>query len=216
MIKVKEKTWDDITINLYRQIGEICTDNETDDVTKDVELIGLLFGIDEKEIWDMAVEEVAQYKGAMNFLTTPVGKTPRKIDKVNIRDTVYEVCTDLQKFTYSQFVDFQSYWAKGDDNITDVMSVLLVPEGHKYGSGYDIKQLKKDIDENMSIATATSVAAFFLTSLVKSLEHSLRYLEKKTKIAKSLPIKKSQKEKEAIAEAMNRIREIKSILGSAS
>lgn len=212
MIKIEKKKWSDITLSDYDRILEIAK-SEDDDLNKDVKVISLLYGLEEKEIWNLPVDDVADYKAGIAFLAEPMQANPKKCAKIHIADEDYRVCTDLSKFTYAQYCDFTVYWKK-ENNLVDVLSAILVPEGKTYGEGYDINEFKQKIKENLDIVTASSICSFFLKSLVNLLKTSLQSLEKKTKLMKSLPIKKQKEERENLKEAIRQTEIIRSMLNS--
>lgn len=214
MIKIEKKKWSDITLSDYDRILEIAK-SEDDDLNKDVKVISLLYGLEEKEIWNLPVDDVADYKAGIAFLAEPMQANPKKCVKIHIADEDYRVCTDLSKFTYAQYVDFQTYWKK-ENNLPDVLTTIVVPEGKAYGEGYDIAEFREKIMNNLDIETATSICSFFLKSLVNLLKTSLQSLEKKTKMMKSLPIKKQKEERESLKEALRQVEIIRSMLGSLS
>ena len=133
-LKIIDK-WSDVTLAQYLQIIDIAND-EGDEIEKDVRLISVLYGLDEKSIWDMAVEEVNKIKSSLTFISTPPKGGKKKYTTLNLGDEKYNVCTDLNKFSYAQYVDFQTYYKK-ENNIVEVLSVIVVPDGKKYGE-YDI------------------------------------------------------------------------------
>ena len=208
---IKEKNWGDVSIADYFKIIDIANDEAIEGIAKDVEIIALLYGLDVNEVWDMSVSEVNQYRAAIEFISNPPVPTKASIKAINVNGRKCTVYTDLNNFTYAQYVDFQEYWRK-PNNLVDVLSVLIVPDGEKYGK-YDVVEFKRDIEKYINVELATTICSFFLKSLMKYLKHSLQYLEKQVKIMKAMPLKKTEKEKETLREAMERITEIKYIVG---
>lgn len=212
--KRKITGWESITVGEYKEIVSLAKeyDGRNDDITFKVVVLSNLYGVKEDEIWDLGLDKAGNLMETISFMVTPPQSPSRKTDKVRLGDRVYTVASNLNNFTYAQYVDFQNYYRE-EENLTDVLSVLLIPEGMKYGRDYDLEDVKKDIDENLPITTALSITGFFLNSLFNSIKHTLQYLEKKTKMMKSLPMKKTEREKEAIRKAMKQITRLQHMVG---
>ena len=50
--------WNQISISKYYEIKDIIEDKDTDDISKNVQLVALMLDKDEQEIWDMELAEV--------------------------------------------------------------------------------------------------------------------------------------------------------------
>ena len=60
--------WNQISISKYYEIKDIVEDKDTDDISKNVQLVALMLDKDEQDIWDMELAEVGDYIKALSFL----------------------------------------------------------------------------------------------------------------------------------------------------
>lgn len=115
---------------------------------------------------------------------------PNKLKKVyKINGKEYELMLNLTKMSAAQFIDFQMYSV--DNNMHEILSIILLPKVRKkwylpkktakYGDGYDVFELQKDIKEQMLISDAKTIVDFFLTLSVRWLQTIEVYLEKQKK-----------------------------------
>lgn len=207
----KNLTWDNIVLRDYFEIIRIAQEDKPDAMDKDVDLIAYIYDVDPQAIWDLPVMEVNELRQSLAFITVNPKAKSNKITKLTIGETTYKVCDKLEDFSYSQYVDFQQYWKK-PDNMVDVLSVLIVPEGYKYNSGYDVREVKEQILNNVSVVTATTICSFFLKSLLRYLRSSLKSLERKVKVMKNMPLPKKKEEAEAMKKAMGQLQAMEFIL----
>lgn len=109
-------------------------------------------------IQDKSFEEAIKFLYGVDINTTPLSElhnytVPKKqketqiTDFVTLNGTTYEVVKDMQKITYSQFVDFQQY-AKTKD-VAGMCSCFLIPKGGSYNDGsYSLDTLKDDLNNS--------------------------------------------------------------------
>ena len=64
----------------------------------------------------------------------------------------------LGNVTTAQYVDFTNY-SKSND-ISKMLSVFMIPEGHKYNDGYDMLQVINDIND-LPVTVVNDAAFFF-------------------------------------------------------
>ena len=198
--------WSDVTLTQYLQIIDIANE-EGDEIEKDVKIISVLYGLDEKSIWDMEVEEVNKIRTSLAFISTPPKGDKNKYTTLKLGDQKYNVCTDLNKFSYAQYVDFQTYYKK-ENNIVEVLSTIIVPDGYKYGE-YDIEAVRKKI-KTLDVQTAVGICTFFFNCLMELVRSTLKYLEGKMKIMKTLT--KGEKKKE-LQKIETQMKAMKAIIG---
>lgn len=200
MVNIKKKSWNEVTLSEYDRITEICKDDALSDAEKDIALIAILAEVPEDEVWNMSVDDVKRLKADMLFLSNNTVSTRNtKYKKIKFGEWECNVLQDLQKMTYAQFVDFQTYIKDLDNKKAEVLSVFFIPVGHKYGDGYDIAALQQAISDNVSVAVYRDVWFFFLTRYTASLNHTALCLASMLKarswmMKKSNPLKAKYKE----------------------
>ena len=150
----------DLKIGKYLEILEDCKAGG-DELETQVTLIAALSGKTETEILNMPISEYSALARSASFLTK-APELPEKPAKV------YEVggfrlvpVMDAGKITTAQYIDFQTLAKHKEGKVVEILSCLLVPEGKRYNEGYDIADVHKAIQEDMSVADAMGEYAFF-------------------------------------------------------
>lgn len=181
-----------LPIGKWMEIRDIQRDEAIDDnYTKTVAMLSVLSDIAEEDLYDKKLEDFSRMTGEMSFLLKEVPQVP-VCDKYKMGGYELVLVNSLRDLTASQFIDYQTFIKDTDRYIVELLSIFLIPKGKKYCKDYDIADVQKAIRENMSIADAMSVSAFFL-DLFKVLYKSMRiYLTKTLK-----KMKKKMKAEEA-------------------
>ena len=189
-------SWDSISIEKYYEIKDILDDESTDDISKNVSLVALMLDEDEDVVWDMDLVTVGGYIEKLSFLDRfDIPKNPN----INITLPGYdlEVMKDVTKLSIAQYVDYQGFIALPlREGIDKILSVFLIPKGHRYNDGYDIIDLQKTIRENLSFRVAEGLFGFFLRSYGESLIRSLKFLRRQMRKTKDPEMKKEMMRKE--------------------
>lgn len=189
---LKYKSWNDISISLYKKIVAITEDKELCEAEKDIAVIALLCGKEEQEIYDMEIGEVQELGKYIQYLNAFDFNKEKKHKKILVGNTKCRIDYNLQNFTYAQYVDFQGYWnvASYTDNLSKLLSVFIIPKGKKYNEGYDMVEFINEIENNVSIVTANEICFFFLMKLLHSTKVMLTCLRLMTKMKKAMPVEK--------------------------
>ena len=176
--------WDTISISKYYDIMDVLNDEVDDDITKNVKLVSIMLDKDESEIWDMDLTEAGEYISRLQFLNKfDIPKNPNM--KFNLPGYNLEVMKDVTKINVAQYVDFQNFVKMPlREGLDKLLSIFLIPSGHKYNDGYDIIDLQKVIRENMSFRVAEGLLSFFLQEYGRLLIHSLTYCRRQVKKTK--------------------------------
>ena len=154
--------WNDISIRQYNDIKEIALNPDFSEEDRLILLINILFGIDALKL---KTSELNKYINDLKFLNTTPPKMKLK-EKYKLGENWYILKRNLKDFTVAQWIDFQNFLKNGSDtdNYANLLSVFFIPEGEtEYGENYNIEQVRQDINNHLSIADASSLAAFFLT-----------------------------------------------------
>ena len=183
--------WTNVSLKQYNDIKDVFLNPEFSEEDRIILLINNLFGVDALKL---KTTELNKYVNDLKFLNT----TPPKMkirDKYKLGENLYILRRNLKDFTVAQWIDFQNFLKNGadTDNYANLLSVFFIPENQtEYGENYDVEQVRQDINNHLSIADASSLAAFFLTYHKASLIASLIYT--KRKIMKT-PLEKTEKKK---------------------
>ena len=183
--------WFNISLKKYIELKDLYLDPEITDEDRLLYQIKILFDIDPLKL---KTSELHKYINEMRFLGEKVPKVKLK-STYKLGQNTYVLKKDLKDFNVSMWIDFQNFLKEGSDidNYAKLLSVFFFPLGKDvkdYGEGYDIEQVRQDINNHLSIADASSLAAFFLTYHKALLIASLLYTRKK--VLKT-PMNKEQK-----------------------
>ena len=189
-------SWDEITLEMFDGI----TLAEGNPYDKTVEILNVLTGLPEDELRSMPA--VVLESSGMNEKLAFLSKEPRKRmpqEKYSTGKNKYTVSLYPAKWTAAQYLDYNSVLGGGEQKkLARIIACFCIPEGKKYGEGYDFESVVNDLYHNMPVTVAMGYASFFqlqLTSFVKALS---AYTEKKKKKLTRKQVnrsyKKSQKE----------------------
>lgn len=218
MIKIKYKSWNEVSISLYRQISEICS-RDIEPLDKNIALIALLSDCPEDDIWDLKVEEVESLFKEIAWVFDFKFNQKWHGKKIKINSKTYDVCIDLQNFSISQYIDFQMLWPKlkdSDDAYSQILATFIIPEGKKYNKDYDLGETIEEIENYLPITQANSVLYFFLISLARSIRATEICYTQMMKILRMRAKTKEEKEKIKILEkeTLKMVKQAQSIIGS--
>ena len=182
--------WTDVSLKQYNDIKQIFLEPDFSEEDRIILLINICFGVDALKL---KTTELNKYINDLKFLNT----TPPKMkirDKYKLGENWYILRRNLKDFTVAQWLDWNNFLKNGadTDNYPNLLSVFFLPEGQNEYGEYDVEQVRQDINNHLSIADASSLAAFFLTYHKASF--LLFLLSIKRKIMKT-PLEKTEKKK---------------------
>ena len=194
-----------LPIGKWLEIRDVQRDEAIEDkYTKTVAMLSILSDIPEEELYDLKLEDFSKMTGEMAFLMKEVPQVP-VCDRYKLGEYNLVLVRDLKELTASQFIDYQTFIKDTDKYIVELLSIFLIPKGKKYCKDYDIVDVQKAIRENLSIADAMSVSAFFL-DLFKVLYRSMQiYL---TKMLKKMKKKMKAEEATQIEQALQNLENV--------
>ena len=183
--------WTDISIKQYNEIKDLYLDTDLSDEDRLILQINILFGVDALKL---KTTELHKYVNEMKFLGSKIPKMKLK-KEYQLGNNTYVLKKDLRDVRVAQWIDWQNFLKDGSDtdNYANLLSVFFFPKGEdEYGDGYDIEEVRQDINNHLSIAEAMSISSFFLTYR-KAL--SIRFLLYTRKETLKAPLTKEQKKK---------------------
>ena len=188
-MELRFKKWNDISIDIFNKLKAIDykRGDDFEELNANISLLSILCGVEEDEIAKLTTGEFNKLLIQTEFLK----EMPKvKIqDKYIINGNKYEVFLSLKKMSVAQYIDFQTYYKDVKKYFKELLSVFLIPQGKKYGEGYDIDITIKEIGEHLSIVDANSILFFFailFQSLTKTmLTYSIKDMKKMKKKMKS-------------------------------
>lgn len=150
-----------------------------DETERIIRLVEILLG---DEVLNLPLKEFNERVKELSFLKDEIPvKNPPKSIEVNGRK-YYMDCL-LGNVSTAQYVDFRSHSNATNPDMAKMLSVFIIPEGHKYNDGYDMLEVIKDIND-LPIPVVNSAAFFFGRQLNKFIEIFQSSLVRKLKKAK--------------------------------
>ena len=184
--------WTDISIKQYNEIKDLYLDTDLSDEDRLILQIRILFDVDPLKL---KTSELHKYVNEMKFLGEKVPKMKIK-KEYQLGNNTYTLKKDLRDVRVAQWIDWQNFLKDGGsdtDNYANLLSVFFFPKDvDEYGDGYDIEQVRQDINNHLSIAEAISISSFFLLYRKISLLLFLLYTRRETLKA---PLTKEEKKK---------------------
>ena len=153
-----------LPIGKYIDICAIYADTSLDDLTKQVKTLSILTDKSEDDILDLPILEYQGMAKEAKFLEASfsIPKDAGRIGRTyNLGKWKLKPVSEIGKMSTAQYVDFQHLCDDPLHHLPELVSVFLIPEGHKYNTGYDIIELQDDIRNTLCVADASSLLAFF-------------------------------------------------------
>lgn len=205
--KFKPVNWLTITLGQYMELMELIKSSEElkesklTDMDIMFEIVRCLYG-DEAE--NLTLPEYTKLLASLSFLGESIPKISVK-KFYELGGKKYKCNMDLSKVIGNQYIDYMNYvrQEKGNENLSKLVSVFLIPEGCKYNEGYDINEVINLIEDEMKIIDVNAIAFFlpnFLnTYMVYTLKSSLSMMKNMMKK------EKDQMKKEELRKKMTEI-----------
>lgn len=192
-----KNSWDSLSWKEYEQIEQIINADIPSDY-KAVHLISILTGLEIEQIESLPITEIQKLIPALEFLKSEPETHKHKFEyTVNGRDYIFR--GKLDEISTAQYIDYRTYMSEENKDIVKLFSCFLIPKGHEYNDGYDIEQVKSDI-EDMCWLDVRAAAFFFRIQLAAYILILKSYLQK---TLKGTPATKEQrKEMEASFNSM--------------
>lgn len=169
-----------LPVGLYLDICEASQDASMDELAKQVRILALLSGNTDDEILNMPIADYQRAVVASDFLQREYQPSGRCASSYKVGGYDLRPFADWTKMTAAQFIDYQTYAGKGTEpHIVEIVSVVLVPAGKKYGDGYDVADVQRAIRDNLSVADVLDIVAFFFSQYAAFLKDSLTYLKRR-------------------------------------
>ncbi len=184
-------SYNKLTLAQYQDIQAVQKDESLEDIDKHTRILSILTGVPEDELMHLPITEYTELSAKAQFLSADGFKAGRMAKKYVIGGMELIPVTDFRKLETCQYLDFQTYAGDLDKYMAELISVLLVPKGHRYNEGYDIIELQDHIRQEMSVTDGATIVGFFLTLCGRSIKDSLNFSRR---MAKGIRDKKKRTE----------------------
>lgn len=155
MKKEKKMTWYDVTLFQFERLQEAL--KIEDDTEKTLAVAEAILG---DEVCNLPLKEFNEATKQLDFLKeeVPTKNHPPKNLEINGRKYVMDCL--LGNVSTAQYVDYMNHCKGENPDVSKMLSVFIIPEGHKYNDGYDMLQVMNDI-KGLPIPIVNSAAFFF-------------------------------------------------------
>lgn len=131
-----------------------------------------LFGLEADKL------NVTEFKKAFSIIQSQTLSMNVVKRRYKIKGRTFNAALNIPKLKAAQFIDLQQITQSGN-KLEDILSVVLIPKGKKYNTGYDVLEVRKFLYENFTIGEAHELSNFFLTQSLDLLKVTKDYLVKK-------------------------------------
>lgn len=204
MIKLRYNSWDEVSIEKYEEL--LKASDVEDDLQRTINILAVLTDEKPQDIENINLEELNTLTRNTKWVNEFDFDKSDKPKTFKMEGIEYNVTRRVPDMTVAQYADFQAYFGKTTD-MEILLSIFVIPKGHKYGEGYDMEDLQRSLKKHMPITTANSIIYFFLKGSLNLLNSTLTSLESQLKQARNLTKKKEIQEK--IDTAMSQIQTIR-------
>lgn len=163
----------DLPIGMYLEICEIDRREDIEELHKQVQILSLLTGEAEEDIYNLPLEEYKVLAAKSNYLRNPYEGEILMAKSYKVGAFNLIPVEDFRKITTAQYIDFQTFSKEGEKRVVELLSTMLIPKGSKYNQGYDVIEVQKAIREELSVADALTLFAFFFVQYQQLIKDSL-------------------------------------------
>ena len=184
-MKIKYNSPGDLPLSKYLKTLEIFNDKNLSDLDKNIEILAIYADTTVDSILKLRPDEVGFYMAEMSKVISSYkpsnSKHPKKI---KINDQVYKINYSIDKLNMAQYIDFQQTIIKKNylENLPALLSIFIIPKGHKYNDDYDILELRNILENNMTLDEALSIVFFLKTKSISLIKLKLLYYKLMLKI----------------------------------
>lgn len=202
-MKIKYNSPGELTLSKYLKTLEIFNDKYLSDLDKNIEILAIYSDTTVDDILKLRPEVVGAYlsemSGRISSYKPSNAKHPKKI---NINDNVYTVNYNIGKLNMAQYIDFQQTIVNKNylENLPALLSIFIIPKGHKYNDDYDILELRNILENNITLDEALSIVFFLKTKSISLIKLKLLYYKLMLKIMRWTTRDKQTKEMLRIAQ----------------
>lgn len=176
-MKMKIKSYEDLTLAKWQALRSIDWNENIDDVERQAGIIGVLCDLSVAEVMKMPLVEYKECAMAAEFLKeTPRVRTISAVRGLEVGGFNLYAPASFKDITVAQFVDFQTF-AGQENKEAELLSVFLIPNGCEYCEGYDVAAVQAAIRREVSVQMFVDLSAFFLTKLLRLIVDSLNFSE---------------------------------------
>ena len=202
-MKIKYNSPGELPLSKYLKTLEIFNDKYMSDLDKNIEILAIYSDTTVDDILKLRPEAVGAYLSEMSDRISSYKPSNSKHPKnIKINDQVYNVNYNIGKLNMAQYIDFQQTIVNKNylENLPALLSIFIIPKGHKYNDDYDILELRNILENNITLDEALSIVFFLKTKSISLIKLKLLYYKLMLKIMRLTTRDKQTKEMLRIAQ----------------
>ena len=202
-MKIKYNSPGELPLSKYLKTLEIFNDKYLSDLDKNIEILAIYSDTTVDDILKLRPEAVGAYLSEMSDRISSYKPSNSKHPKnIKINDQVYNVNYNIGKLNMAQYIDFQQTIVNKNylENLPALLSIFIIPKGHKYNDDYDILELRNILENNITLDEALSIVFFLKTRSISLIKLKLLYYKLMLKIMRWTTRDKQTKEMLRIAQ----------------
>ena len=205
-MKLKYNSPGDLPLAKYLKTLEIFNDESLSDLDKNIEILAIYADTTVDSILKLRPDVVEEYFAEMsNSISSYKPSNSKRPKKIKINDQVYTINYNIGKLNMAQYIDFQQIIVKKNylENLPALLSIFIIPKGHKYNDDYDIIELRNILENNITLDEALSIVFFLKTKSISLIKLKLLYYKLMLKIMRWTT--KDKQTKEMLRMAQNQL-----------
>lgn len=160
-MKKKTYTWEDVTISQYHEIVAIA-DMKISPLDKTLNFLSVMSGKEVDYYLDLPLDQVKEEIKSIEFITHTKAHPRLKDGGIyTIDETRYRLTLNARQMTAGQFIDYENTIESNPGDIAMLCAVFCVPDGKKYGEGYDPLDVKEIFFNKFKMVDAMGISFFF-------------------------------------------------------
>ena len=196
-MKLKYNSPGDLPLAKYLKTLEIFNDESLSDLDKNIEILAIYADTTVDSILKLRPDVVEEYFAQMsNSISSYKPSNSKRPKKIKINDQVYTINYNIGKLNMAQYIDFQQIIVKKNylENLPTLLSIFIIPKGHKYNDDYDIIELRNILENNITLDEALSIIFFSKMKSISLIKLKLLYYRSMLKIMRWTTKDKQTKE----------------------
>lgn len=196
-MKLKYNSPGDLPLAKYLKTLEIFNDASLSDLDKNIEILAIYADTTVDSILKLRPDAVEEYFADMsNSISSYKPTNSKRPKKIKINDQVYTINYNIGKLNMAQYIDFQQIIVKKNylENLPALLSIFIIPKGHKYNDDYDIIELRRILENNITLDEALSIIFFSKMKSISLIKLKLLYYRSMLKIMRWTTKDKQTKE----------------------
>lgn len=196
-MKLKYNSPGELPLSKYLKTLEIFNDKYLSDLDKNIEILAIYADTTVDSILKLRPDDVGAHLVDMSNVISSYKPSNSKHPKnIKINDQVYKVNYNIGKLNMAQYIDFQQTIVNKNylENLPALLSIFIIPKGHKYNDDYDILELRNILENNMTLDEALSIVFFLKTKSISLIKLKLLYYKLMLKIMRWTTRDKQTKE----------------------